>query len=171
MSATPTPRATERAPRRKGRSPRRRARLAAIQALYQIELLGEKPERVIAEFAGRLEGVPATDFDFFRALVAGASAAREVIDGRIAATLAKGWRLERLSITMRGLLRAAAFELDRFRDIPPRVTVSEYVDLAREFFDAPEIGFVNGVVETLARALRADDWGPGERVRDGGAPG
>jgi len=166
-----SPEASAREHRRKARSLRRRARVAAVQALYQVELVGAAPAAVIGEFADRLAGGPAMDFEFFRTLVTGACAARELIDQRISANLAKGWRIGRLSIPMRALLRAAAFELDRCRDIPPKVTVSEYVDIAREFFDRSETGFVNGVVETLARSLRADDWPPSERLRDGGTPG
>jgi N utilization substance protein B len=144
--------------RRKTRSARRRARLAAVQALYQVSLVGTDPEQVIAQFAERQGKTGRLDFAFFSRLVLGAAAAAEALDHDIADTLAPGWRLERLSATMRGLLRAAAFELRSCPDVPVRVSVSEYVDIAGSFFDHAEIGFVNAALETLARRLRAEEW-------------
>jgi N utilization substance protein B len=139
-------------------SARRRARLAAVQALYHVVLVGTDAEQVIAQFAERQGETGRLDFAFFRRLVLGAVAAAETLDRDIAETLAAGWRLERLSATMRGLLRAAAFELRSCPDVPPRVSVSEYVDIAGSFFDRAETGFVNAALETLARRLRAEEW-------------
>ena len=157
------------ATRRKARPARRGARLAAVQAMYQMLLAGTPVEQVIAEFEVRPSAVGTIDSDFFRRLVSGAAADAAALDETVAAMLGEGWTLERLSITMRGLLRVAAWELGAMREVPPRVSVSEYVDIAHGFFDVGEAGFVNAVLETLARRLRAEEWQGGEQ--DGGEAG
>ena len=153
----------------KARSARRGARLAAVQAMYQMLLVGTPVEQVIAEIEASPSVVGTIDSDFFRRLVSGAIADAAALDEMVAAMLGESWTLERLSVTMRGLLRVAAHELGAMREVPPRVSVSEYVDIAHGFFDAGEAGFVNATLETLARRLRAEDWQGGEQ--DGGAAG
>ena len=142
--------------RRARRNPRRRARVAAVQALYRIGLTGDDAETAISDFGAGAADAPRMDRPFFDALVRGAAAQRPAVDPAIAAVLAEGWRFDRLSETMRALLRVAAFELSA-APTPAPVAVGEYVDIAAGFFDAAETGFVNGVLDRLARELRAAD--------------
>ncbi len=132
-------------------TPRRRARIAAVQALYRVGLTGDDVEAAIADLVRPAAGAPRMDKALFGALARGAAAGRGAVDPVIAAALAKGWRLERLSETMRALLRVAAFELSRAEAPPAAVVVNEYVDIAAGFFGPKETGFVNGVVDRLAR--------------------
>jgi N utilization substance protein B len=144
---------------------RRAARLAAVQALYQLELNpGAGAEAVIREFAGyRLgrdpEGEDYGDPDpaLFGEIVRGVVGDRDRLDEAIAASLSDEWPLNRLETVLRLLLEAGAFELVHRRDIPPRVTLSEYVGLAHAFFDGREPSLANGVLDHLARTLRADE--------------
>ena len=141
--------------RRAQRSRRRRSRLAAVQALYRIGLTGDDAEAAIADLTA--PSAPRMDRPFFGALVRGAAARRPTVDPAIAGVLAEGWRFERLSETMRALLRVAAFELSSRGDTPAAVVIGEYVDIAAGFFDDAETGFVNGVVDRLARELEPAD--------------
>jgi N utilization substance protein B len=132
------------------------ARVAAIQALYQTEMSSAPAADVIAEFRDhRLE--QASDAELFSAIVANASVRRAEIDALIMPVLAKGWSLERLDSVMRALLRAAVSELVDCPDTPVRVILDQYVEAAKAFFGDKEIGFVNGVLDRLARQLRADE--------------
>lgn len=146
---------------RNNRAKRRAARLAAVQALYQIELTGNAPAAVIAEFkAHRLdkdEHAP-TDVDYFTAIVEGVSGQRAQIDAALSPLLAEGWAFERLEIVLRAILRAAGYELIGRGDVPARVTITEYVEIARGFFAGKEPGFVNGLLDKLARQLRPDEF-------------
>ncbi|MFM8377232.1 MAG: transcription antitermination factor NusB [Phenylobacterium sp.] len=143
------------------------ARLAAVQALYQMEVSGAGVEAVVREFSehrfdrtpggGDGEGAPlaAADETFFAELVRGVVEHQRGIDPAIARRLAQGWRLERLDATVRAILRAGAFELTHRTDVPVEVVINEYVDLARSFFEGPEPGFVNAALDGLARDVRA----------------
>lgn len=146
---------------RNDRAKRRAARLAAVQALYQIDLIGAAPPTVIEEFkAHRLredEREP-TDAEYFTAIVEGASGQRAQIDATLSPLLAEGWAFERLEVVLRAILRAAAFELIGRGDVPARVTITEYVEIARGFFAGKEPGFVNGLLDKLARQLRPDEF-------------
>lgn len=142
--------------RRARRHPRRRSRVAAVQALYRIGLTGDGAEAAISDFEAGAADMPRMDRPFFDALVRGAAARRPAVDPAIAAVLAEGWRFDRLSETMRALLRVAAFELSSART-PTAVAVGEYVDIAAGFFDSAETGFVNGVLDRLAREFRSVD--------------
>ena len=138
------------------------ARLAAVQALYQMDLAGTGLNDIMAEFeshwlGGEVEGVqyrPA-EAAFFRDIVSGVVAEQKRLDPRIDAALARGWPLQRIDAVVRAVLRAAAYELDRRTDVPAPVVVSEYVDVASAFVDEAETGMVNAVLEQLARELRA----------------
>ena len=144
---------------------RRAARLAAVQALYQLELNpGMGVEAVIREFAshrfGReigeeIYGEP--DAALFADIVRGVVQDRDRLDEAIAASLTEKWPLARLETILRVLLEAGAFEIIHRRDIPPRVTLSEYVGLAHAFFAGREPSLANGVLDHLARTLRADE--------------
>jgi N utilization substance protein B len=152
-----------RAGRRHG-APRRRslARLAAVQALYQLEINRDlKPEAVVAEFAhhrlgreidGDLYGE--ADVGLFTEIVRGAAADRERLDHEISAVLTEGWPLPRLEAVLRAILRAGAYELAHREDIPPRVAISEYTGIAHAFFTGKEPGLANGVLDRLGRVLR-----------------
>jgi N utilization substance protein B len=143
---------------------RRAARLAAVQALYQMEVSGASTADVIADFAaGKLprqteeslsevEG----DADLFGALVEGAVDRQATLDRAIARHLSKGWRLERIDAVARAILRAGAAELEQRKDIPTAVVIDEYVEIAKAFFDGPEPGFVNATLDACARDLRAE---------------
>jgi N utilization substance protein B len=141
------------------------ARLAALQALYQLEITGNTPDDVIKEFIehrfSRLpdNGTPQHDEAFFSDLVHGVLKHQVEIDRSIAKELAQGWTLGRIDSTLRALLRAASYELVARRDVPAKVVIDEYVELARDFFDGDEPGFVNAVLDRLAHRKRAAEFG------------
>lgn len=149
---------------------RRAARFAAVQALYQVDLLGARPEVVCREFVdhrlGRLfEAVeidqpsPEVDREWFQILVKGAWAARERVDPELEQCLAEGWTLARCGFLLRACLRAGGFELAQRTDVPIKVVINEYVELAHLFFDASEPAFVNAVLDRLAPRLRTEEPG------------
>ena len=141
---------------------RRAARLAAVQALYQMELAGMGAEEVADEFiAHRFEEFSATqpDADFFSAIVRGVPGHQVEIDRAIAACLSENWTLARMDSILRAILRAAAFELIARRDVPAKVVIDEYVGLAREFLSGDELGFVNAALDAVARRKRAKEFG------------
>ncbi len=138
------------------------ARLAAVQALYQMEMEGTPLARLLHEFHEHRLGATIEDetyaeaeVDFFDDLVSGADARRTEIDALIAARLADGWSLERLDRPMRAILRAGAYELVARPDVPVATVISEYVDVAHAFYDKRETGFVNGLLDAIAKAARA----------------
>jgi len=137
---------------------RRRARLAAVQALYQMELTDSGAEEVAEEFLEhRFE--EETDAEFFRAVVAGVPEHQEEIDKAIAACLSEKWTLARVDSILRAILRAAGFELIARRDVPAKAVIDEYVAIAHDFFAGDEPGFVNGALDTMARRKRAKEFG------------
>ncbi len=162
MSGTP-PRTEAAGARQGGASRRRVARLAAVQALYQLELNpGRGAEAVIREFVrerlgreidGDLYGE--ADAELFADIVRGVTGDRERLDETVSAALSEEWPLGRLDTILRLILEAGAYELAHRPDIPPRVTMSEYVGIAYAFFTGKEPGLANGVLDRLARALRA----------------
>ncbi|WP_376100542.1 transcription antitermination factor NusB [Roseomonas sp. CCTCC AB2023176] len=158
-----------------GARPRTGARVAAVQALFQAEASGDNPEAVIDQFVrhrigvmpgagGAMEAVfedgqvPAADVPLFAKIVRGAARDSETIDAQIAAHLSRDWALDRLDPVLRALLRAAAAELWGGQDPPARVVINEYMDVAHGFFDAEEPRFANGVLNALARHMRAGEF-------------
>jgi len=157
---------------RKGpaRQARSVARLAAVQALYQMEISGSGVEAVVREFADHRFGAepegpsgeaPApenvladADEPFFAEVVRGVVGDQAAIDRAIVRRLAANWKLERLDATVRAILRAGAFELMHRPEIPSEVVIDEYVELAKAFFDPTEAGFVNGALDAVARDVR-----------------
>jgi N utilization substance protein B len=141
------------------------ARLAAVQALYQMDVAGTGLNDILAEFEshwlGReVEGeqyLPA-EAAFFRDVIAGFAREQVKLDPLIDQALSAGWPLKRIESVLRAVLRAGAYELDHRRDVPARVVVSEYVAVANAFVDADETGMVNAVLDQLARQLRADEF-------------
>jgi transcription antitermination protein NusB len=147
-------------PKKRGtqRSRRGAARLASVQALYQIDLTAAEPAKVVAEFRQhRIEGGKA-DRDFFGEIVQGVSARRDEIDALLTPLLAEGWAMPRLETVLRAILRAGAFEMLARGDVPARVVIDEYVSVARAFFSDKEPGVVNGILDRLARSLRAAEF-------------
>ena len=150
------------------------ARLAAVQALYQMDVSGKGVVDALAEFEtfwiGReIEGVafkPAENA-FFRDLLAGVVREQRAIDQMIDQTLAEGWPLKRVEAVLRAILRAGAFELMYRKDVPARVVITEYVDLTHSFYGEDEPGLVNAVLDTLARDVRAGEL---ERKAAAGRP-
>ncbi len=138
------------------------ARLAAVQALYQQEMEGTPVARLLKEFHDHRLGAMIEDAqyvdaerEFFDDLVTGVESRSVEIDAAIAARLAEGWSLERLDRPMRAILRAGAYELLARRDVPVGSVISEYVDVAHAFYDKRESGFVNGLLDALAKEARA----------------
>ena len=140
---------------------RHAARLGAVQALYQMEMLGADSEEVAEEFAehrfGELPVAP--DAEFFHAIVTGVPQHQVEIDRAIAASLSQNWKLERVDSILRAILRCGVFELVARRDVPARVVIDEYVAVAGAFFGGDEPGFVNGALDTIARRKRAPEFG------------
>jgi N utilization substance protein B len=141
---------------------RHSARIAAVQAAYQIDATGMPADRVMAEFVEHRISSPEArssygDADpvFFSELVRGVSDSRAQVDEAIGAALTKDWTAERIDRVLRAILRCGTFEILCRKDIPPKVAINEYVDVARAFFDGDEPGFVNGVLDTIGRKTRA----------------
>lgn len=137
------------------------ARLAAVQALYQMELAGEGVETVITEFSNHrfdadLEGEPLAEADeaYFADVVRGVIHSQREIDASVKARLASNWRMERLDATLRALLRCGAWELAHKTDVPREIVIDEYVELAKAFFDEAEAKFVNAALDGVARDVR-----------------
>lgn len=148
--------------RRKGTQARSAARLAAVQALYQQEMEGTPLARLLDEFhrhrlGATIEDVDYADaeIDFFDDLVRGVDARREEIDATITGRLGKGWTLPRLDRPMRAILRAGVYELLSRPDVPTASVISEYVDVADAFYDRRETGFVNGLLDAVAKDVRS----------------
>jgi N utilization substance protein B len=147
------------------------ARLAAVQALYQMELSGSSPANVVGEFIkhrlgpdGEGDSFGTADEGLFAALVEGTCARRDELDRAIAAALTPDWPLERLEIILRSILRAGAYELLARPEVPVKVAISEYLDIAHAFFAGKEPGLVNGVLDRLARTYRSES----QRGEEGG---
>jgi transcription antitermination protein NusB len=138
------------------------ARLAAVQALYQQEMEGTPVPRLLKEFHDHRLGATIEDAQyaeaersFFDDIVSGADARRSDVDSAISAKLAEGWSLERLDKPMKAILRAGAYELIARPDVPVATVITEYVDVAHAFYDKRESGFVNGLLDAIAKEARA----------------
>ncbi len=137
------------------------ARLAATQALYQHEMEGTAMVPLLHEFHHHRLGATIEDAEyaeadvlFFDDIVTGAHARLEEIDALIASKLASGWSLERLDKPMKAILRAGTYELLARVDVPKGAVISEYVDVAHAFYEKRESGFVNGLLDNIARDVR-----------------
>ena len=150
------------------------ARLAAVQALYQMEVSGKGVIDALAEFEafwiGReVEGItfkPAEN-EFFRDLLGGVVREQRAIDGKVDAALAAGWPLKRVEAVLRAILRAGAYELLFRKDVPARVVISEYVEIAHSFYSEDEPGLINAVLDTIARDVRGDELNERRAARSG----
>lgn len=141
------------------------SRLAAVQALYQMDVGGTALSDVVSEFGQwrlgkELDGVRYRDADvaLFQKLVTGVVERQRMLDPEIHVALAGGWPLSRLDVTLRAILRCAAWELESNLNAPARAIISEYVDVAKAFFEGDEPGIVNGVIDTLARRIRPAEF-------------
>lgn len=158
------------------------ARLGAVQAVYQIMLTGAKPDEVVGDFlSGAIGGeVIEEDLDLetesvvklielnaelFTILVRGVHAMHARLDEVIDASLEQAWSRDRLQPLLRAILRCGLYELMERPDMPPRACISEYVDIARSFYDGAEPGMVNAMLDKLARQLRPEEMDAPRRPR------
>ena len=137
------------------------ARLAAVQALYQLEMEKTPIAQLLHEFhqhrlGATIEGATYADaeVDFFNDVVKGVAARRDEIDALISANLGQGWTIDRLDRSLRQILRAGSYELLARPDIPTGGVIGDYLDVAHAFFASKEKKFVNGVLDAVARAVR-----------------
>ena len=140
------------------------ARLAAVQALYQMDVAKKGINEILAEFEAHWIGQEVegdqynkAEVAFFRAILEGVLADQGEVDVLVDRALQQGWPLRRIEAVLRAILRAGAFELLGRKDVPARVAITEYTDIAGAFYGSEEVGMVNGVLDSLARRLR-----PGE---------
>ncbi|MCW1840134.1 transcription antitermination factor NusB [Prosthecomicrobium hirschii] len=141
------------------------ARLAAVQALYQMDIAGVELGDVLAEFEAfrlgkEIDGLTFREADpaYFRDIVTGVVRVQRDIDPLVHKALVEGWPLKRIDVTLRAILRAGTFELIARKDVPAKVIISEYLDVAKAFFVEDEPRLVNGVLDKLARDLRPAEF-------------
>jgi len=142
------------------------ARLAAVQALYQMDVAGTGVLEVVAEYESfrlgkEVDGAQYLEADpqWFRAIVSGVVTDQLKLDPMIRAALTEDWPLSRLDSTLRAILRAGCWELKDRKDVPTAVIVSEYVDIAKAFYTEDEPKLVNAVLDRLARQIRGESRG------------
>lgn len=145
---------------------RRAARLAAVQALYQMDVAEEPSKNVVREFLNHRfgyadeAGMVEADEAFFEDIALGVVDRQDDIDAEITAHLSEKWTLKRLDITLRAIMRAGSYEIMRRPDVPALVIIDEYVAIASDFFDGgKEPNFVNASLDKLARKVRAAEFG------------
>lgn len=149
------------------------ARLGAAQALYQMDMAGTDVGEVLAQFSARAAGEDfdggqcgEADYAFLKQIVDGVVREQAKIDPVVNGVLQQSWPINRLDATVRAILRAAAFEIMFLPQVPVRVAITEYVDVAHAFFGAEEPRFVNGVLDALARGQRPEAFTPAGPVQD-----
>ena len=147
------------------REHRANARLAAVQALYQMEVAGKGLNEIFAEFetywiGAEIEGeqYKPAEIAFFRDVVEGVLTRQRAIDVTVDRTLQDAWPLARVETVMRAVLRAATYELEKRTDVPARVVIKEYVDIAAAFLPREETGMINAVLDRVARDKRPDEF-------------
>ncbi len=152
------------------------ARLVAVQALYELAISGAPTNEVLRRFiedrwvekesdAPHAPESSELDRDFLTQLVIGVTARQSDLDKIIGDALSEDWTIDRLETILKAILRAGAFELSPDRDVPPRVVINEYVDVAHAFFAANEPALVNAVLDRLARLLRTSEMEASESAR------
>jgi N utilization substance protein B len=139
------------------------ARLAAVQALYQMDVGGTGVIEVVAEYethrlGQELDGETylKADASWFRSIVSGVVREQVRLDPLIGSALQDDWALSRLDSTVRAILRAGTFEILDRKDVPVPVIVTEYVEIAHAFFDEDEPKLVNAVLDRIAKQVRGD---------------
>lgn len=137
------------------------ARLAAVQALYQMQQMDLDAQQVISDFKTHhfnedLEGINLqyADHKLFEALVIGVACRLEDIDPIVVQTLNKDWRFERLESVLKSILRLGCFELIHDKEPPTAVVINEYVEIAKAFYNNQEVAFVNGSLDAIAKIVR-----------------
>lgn len=160
MTETVAPRPAQKRPRKS----RSTGRLAAVQALYQLDVTDASLDRVINDFLQHrlhetVDGVPyqTADRTHFVTVVQGATEQLQDLDDMLTAVLSEGWSVGRLEPLLRAVMRAAAYELADMPNVPARVVIAEYMAVAHAFFAEREPAMVNGVLDAIARALRPED--------------
>lgn len=145
------------------------ARLAAVQALYQMDVGGTPLSSVVSEFTAfrlgkEIDGAQYRDADeqWFKQIVAGVVEDQKFLDPFIHTALTEGWPLRRVDSLLRAILRSGSYELLRRKDVPAKVIISEYIDVAKAFFEDDEPGLVNGVLDRLAHELRDAEFEAGK---------
>ena len=140
------------------------ARLAAVQALYQMDVAKKGINEILAEFESHWIGQEVegdqynpAELAFFRNILEGVLVEQGEVDVLVDRALQQGWPLRRVEAVLRAILRAGAYELLMRKDVPVRVVITEYTDIAGAFFEGEEVGMVNGVLDALARRLRPDE--------------
>lgn len=140
------------------------ARLAAVQAIYQMDMTGTSISEVVEEYESLRIGKEvdgeeylSADLSWFRSLVAGVVREQRELDPMIHKTLPDDWPLSRIDTLLRAVLRCGAFELKNRQDVPSRVVINEYIEIAKAFFEQDEPRLVNAVLDRLARELRAGE--------------
>lgn len=153
------------------------ARLAAVQALYQMDVSGKGLAETLSEFetfwiGGEIEGETYHEAEtaLFRDILSGVLADQGPIDRQINKTLVQSWPLARVDSVMRAILRAGTYELKKRKDVPVKVVIKEYADIAGAFFEREEVGMINAVLDALARQLRAGEIAPAARKTDDAGP-
>ena len=148
------------------REKRAAARLAAVQALYEMEISGKGVHEAMAEFEAHWIGRSVDDVEFkpaeapfFRDLVGGVVQEQRLVDQKVDEALAKSWPLARVEAVLRAILRCGAYELVRRPDVPARVAITEYVDVTHAFYSGDEPGMVNAVLDAIGRDVRAAELG------------
>jgi len=141
------------------------ARLAAVQALYQMDLSNVRLSEVVEEYETFRIGQEVdgeeylkADIGWFRGIVSGVVGEQKTLDPMIHAALPDSWPLARIHTLLRSVLRAGTFELVKRKDVPARVVISEYLDVAKAFFEEDEPRLINGVLDAIARQTRADEF-------------
>lgn len=139
------------------------ARLAAVQALYQMDVAGAGLLEIAAEYEAHRLGKEIdgsqyreADAQWFRAILSGVVDNQKQIDPIVRQSLLEGWPLSRLDSTLRAILRSGTYELIQRRDVPVAVIVNEYVDIARAFYEDEEPKLVNAVLDRIAKRVRDD---------------
>ena len=145
------------------------ARLSAVQALYEIDMTGVSADPVLQEVLkdrwkpkpGMIEedeeslpNLAPPDCALLAEIIRGVSAKRDDLDGIIGPALSSEWTVERLEFILRATLRAGTFELLSMAEVPAKVIINEYINVAKAFFDDNKPGMVNGVLDKIARVLR-----------------
>lgn len=144
---------------------RRAARTAAVQALYQLDMSDVLTGTVIKQFIEHRFGqedendIPSVDEEFFKDIVEGVVKHQDDIDKSISDKLSEKWSLKRLDLTLRAILRAAGYEIQRRPDVPALVIIDQYVSIASDFFEGKEPGFVNGALDKMAKEVRKAEFG------------
>lgn len=133
--------------------------MAAVQALYQMDISGTQSQTVIGEFEDFRMEPDEVDEEFFADIVNGVVQFQDDIDNDIAEHLSAKWTLKRLDMTLRAIMRAASYEILRRPDIPALVIIDEYVSIASDFFEQSEPAFVNGALNKFAKKIRAAEFG------------